>query len=60
MFLLMYVIEKNAGICSNRWLICLQPHDKDDLVTIDLRTVTSLVKCPKGELLQLDIVTVDK
>ncbi|XP_068702359.1 arf-GAP with Rho-GAP domain, ANK repeat and PH domain-containing protein 1-like isoform X3 [Montipora foliosa] len=36
------------------------PHEKDDLVVIDLTTVTSLVKCPKGEVLQMDIVTVDR
>ena len=48
------------AVTQNPWHICLQPHEKDDLVTIDLRTVTSLVKCPKGELLQLDIVTVEK
>ena len=41
-------------------LIYLQPDEKEDLVTIDLTTVTSLVKCPKGEVLQMDIVTADK
>ena len=37
-----------------------QPHDKDEMGAIDLRTVTSLVKAPNDNALLLDIVTADK
>ncbi|XP_022800725.1 arf-GAP with Rho-GAP domain, ANK repeat and PH domain-containing protein 1-like [Stylophora pistillata] len=61
-------LQKKEGSWRKRWFLLKDrhlkyargPHDKDDLVTIDLRTVTSLVRSPKGELLQLDIVTLDK
>ncbi|KAK2550862.1 Arf-GAP with Rho-GAP domain, partial [Acropora cervicornis] len=36
------------------------PHERDDLAAIDLTTVTSLVKCSRGESFQMDIVTPDK